>query len=173
MCEQQITLRFGTQLLSAAATPRWVGDRVDGLAVETAGYGEQGLWLVEEAMGHFGCWRAVIAADNFEQAYYAYLELLPEISAAEGYEAYGFDDEATYLDAVVAARDGAKEWPELAEGYAYNDDGGVVCPGDWHIGPLTSSLLHSDRGVQIRIRSDEAAEETHEALYALKCFLQK
>jgi len=107
----------------------------------------------------------ITVARNIEEAIEAIYDELPPIDKSELYEAYGFDSQEEYEIANKAyaanVRDGegkAFDWPELAEGYAYQPNAtgtGIVsidyCEAIWAL----SADECKREGLKIRIQRSE------------------
>ncbi len=110
-----ITLKDHTTLVGARSHESgWPIDVYDD------GYGP--VW----AYGHEYGVLMFVRAQSFEDAYSIAIDESPTIDEADVPEAYGFEgpDAREQLDAAVAAADaGDGEWPELVEGYVYQDNG--------------------------------------------------
>lgn len=76
------------------------------------------LWIFRDTGGV----RGIVRAQKWEDAYSCINdEILNPIAADDLPDAYGFDNQ-TDLDAALATAKETEQWPELAEGYEYQDN---------------------------------------------------
>jgi hypothetical protein len=77
-------------------------------------------WPFEDAQVYvcsddaYGMPRCVIVAKSFEDAYEAFIDYLPTVPQDELYEAYGFESDDEFQEALDS-----DECPELCDGYSY------------------------------------------------------
>lgn len=88
---------------------------------------ECGPWIVPALL---------IRADSWGSAYEIFIDESPTVPMDDLHEAYGVDDRSEFDRMVEDARDGACEWPDLSDEYAYQSnstDSGVVYSADVHL----------------------------------------
>lgn len=96
----------------------------------------------------YGAPMAVILADSFESAYCAFLDSLAPITDTQDLAyAHGFDTEEEYNAVILDVIEDGAEPPDLADGYFYQSDGGIVCTYNVHL-----SEWHPESGVRLQIR---------------------
>ena len=137
----QVTLKPDTELKS-------VRTRFDNPIQFVTEDFEAPLWIY--SFDAYGSPTMVISADSWESAYEACIDELTTIPASEVYEAYGFDDQATFDQAVENDPDSL----DLDEGYRYQSNctgTGIVnvgyCEG---LNPLTTQYL-KESGIKLTI----------------------
>lgn len=107
------------------------------------------LWICGEEFGP--SW--IIRALSFEAAYGIWTDERPTIPQEEVHEAYGFDSDADMVKCDTECREGSREYPDLIEGYSYQDnasDTGIVATGHYEwLHELTPAFLHES---EIRLK---------------------
>ena len=118
--------------------------------------------LIESYMGEtvyaysqdpYGSIMFLIQADSWESAYGCAVDNAPTIEASEVPEAYGFDSQAE-LDRVVQSAEETGDYPELIEGYQYQDNAsgtGIVATGHYeNLFEVTPEYLR-ESGIIVRV----------------------
>ena len=137
----QITLKPDTEILK-------VTTRFDNPIPFVTEDFEAPLWIY--SWDAYGSPTMVISADSWEIAYDACIDELPTIATSEVYEAYGFDDQASFDQALENDPDSL----ELDEGYRYQSNAtgtGIVNVGLYEgLSPLTTEYV-KQAGIKITI----------------------
>jgi hypothetical protein len=110
------------------------------------------LWTYGQELGII----AVVRADSFESALEAVYDELPTVPADELFEAYGFDTDAAYQQAVADAGDNGID---LAEGYTYqaNASGTGIVNHGYH--EALEPLNLEDARISLVVQNDDDDED--------------
>ena len=141
----QITLKQDTEILDVKSR----FDNPIGFVMEDY---EAPLWIY--SWDAYGAPTRIISADTWEGAYDACIDDLPTIEASEVFEAYGFEDQASFDQTVENDPDTL----ELSEGYQYQSNAtgtGIVNVGHYEsLNPLTTDYVKRN-GIKITIGIEE------------------